>query len=251
MNCTGLVSSSKTSAQIQQEAQARAAAEQEKHNHHQHVAIGVGVGVGVGGLIILLTGLWLFMRRRARRNDGVWDSQDVIPRAWDQQNANADMQERQHTPPPLSASTISNKPAYSPTEPLPETDIPRLPMARVYLDREIEGAHISNTTLTSGSTSIPQTSSTQPNSARERKLREANGQHPPSAPSGLQTITTPPATASSPAFSASTNRVDAGMNRDSIQPDIIIQHRDAGTGIIKELPPPYVDRTAPASDVPP
>ncbi|KAJ3480187.1 hypothetical protein NLI96_g8529 [Meripilus lineatus] len=31
-----------------------------------------------------------------------------------------------------------------------------------------------------------------------------------------------------------------------IQPDIIIQHRDGGSGIVQELPPPYVDRNRPS-----
>ena len=136
---------------------------------------------------------------------------------------------------------------------LRSTGVSPLPMTRVYLDREMEGAHVNNPTPTSRSTPIPQTSSTQPTSARERKLRrEASGQCTPSMPSVLHTATTPSATASSPqaSFSAATNRVDAGLNRGFIQPDIIIQHRDAGTGIVQELPPPYADRTAPASDAP-
>ncbi|KAJ3480185.1 hypothetical protein NLI96_g8531 [Meripilus lineatus] len=31
-----------------------------------------------------------------------------------------------------------------------------------------------------------------------------------------------------------------------VQPDIIIQHRDGGSGIVQELPPPYVDRNRPS-----
>ncbi|KAI0804494.1 hypothetical protein BC629DRAFT_1180670 [Irpex lacteus] len=130
------------------------------------------------------------------------------------------------------------QPPYNPLQTsLPDMDVTPLPA--VYFDREVEKAQ-SNSTLVSGTASAPQTPSA-PLTPRERKLLQARGQHPPTVPSRVPYTASRSAT--SLPFATSAGQIDNNYNPD-VQPDIIIQHRDGGAGIVQELPPPYADRSA-------
>ncbi|KAI0804496.1 hypothetical protein BC629DRAFT_1590764 [Irpex lacteus] len=245
--CRGRLSSSKTSAQIQQEAQDRAAAASQEKRNHQHLIVGICIAVGVVAVIALSVGLWWFMRRRARSGMGIWDSsQDYLPRAWNhnQHNNNVDMQEGQTGPRPLLMSAFSNKPAYAPLQNNTH-EMDSTPTSSAYATAE--NTPSSRNERSGSITAAPIPVPPGPLTARDRKIREARAQHgmPVAGPSHGSIMP------SSSSHSVPAALIDTSLNPD-IQPDIIIQHRDGGAGIVHELPPPYADRALlePTSHVP-
>ncbi|KAL4248206.1 hypothetical protein ABKN59_007149 [Abortiporus biennis] len=83
--CTGEVSSSKTTQEIQQEAKDRDAAARAAARHHRTTVI-LGAVLGtILPLIAIALGVFFFLRRRKLLRDinrGVWDGQDTVPRAY-------------------------------------------------------------------------------------------------------------------------------------------------------------------------
>lgn len=236
--CKGWASSSKTTAQIQKEAQDRAAATARDNQSHRNLVIGVCVAIGVVAVLILSVGLWWFMRRRAQRGMGTWDSsQDFLPRAWNQHahqaDAHEDMQEGRVTPQPLLASTFSGKPVYTPLQ-NPTQDPDSVTSSSLYADRAMSS--------TAGGLMPNPTNPAPPLTARERKTVEARGEYGPLAAGSSRTRPTASRSDTSSSFSAPTTLIGTGFGS-QIQPDIIIQHHDAGVGIVQELPPPYADRS--------
>jgi hypothetical protein len=227
VDCIGRASTSKTTAQIAQEAQDRKIASEQEKSGHKDLVIGISVAAGVIGVIALSVGLWWFMRRRAQQGRGIWDNNhDYLPRAWHlPRNTDSDTQQGHITAHPSLTSKLSGKTAYSHLE-------------DSYTDASLETVHIyrvpSQTQVWSsisvlGSNSQPPTPPAQM-TARERKMLEATTRLPPAVG------------ASSSSHSAQSPFVDESLNPD-VQPDIIIQHRDGGAGIVHELPPPYASRT--------
>ncbi|KAI0084380.1 hypothetical protein BDY19DRAFT_535709 [Irpex rosettiformis] len=254
-NCTGLISTSQTTAQIEQQAQARAASAREQHDHHRHVAIGVGVGVGVGIPLLLIIGGLLFLRRRARRGMGMWDSKDYTPRAWHQNDnddaTNSEMRENGQIAPVTSQPSSTRKlPVYTPTQtPLPSPPFSPDAGATPPNSSPVTAGR-SSTTLglaaTSSSSSPPPPQTPPPQTPPPATNRERPGKNRPG--SALRTATststfhTLTPSQSQAAFGGSTPQL---LDPD-VLPDIIIQHRDGGPrggGVVHELPPPYVDRS--------
>ena len=257
--CVGLVSSSKTSAQIQQEAQDRAnAAAKAAHDRHVHTVLGVTLGVGIPA-VLAIAALIYWCRRRGPRKaasiQGIWDDQDTLPRAWqpptDAQQDTTEMREVDAASQYVSSTRSKTSGLGAPDSPTSMPLMQVTPIPPVYFDREIEAAargHGSSASNTSNaaSASSPGSSSgdyfSQPrptgassdstDSARTRKTRQPASPRPQrlgALPSSLVNIPLDPDT----------------------QPDIIIQHRDGGSGIVQELPPPYVDRSTNPTPPPP
>ncbi|KAI0084381.1 hypothetical protein BDY19DRAFT_909858 [Irpex rosettiformis] len=264
VTCRGHLSSSKTTAEIKQEAQDRATQAAQEKKKNKNVVIGVCIAVGVVAVIGLSVGLWWFMRWRARRGMGTWEtSQDVLPRAWYQHGqgrqtdagSNGEMQEGHVTPHPLLASKFSGQIVYTPLQDSKEEDMDAISSTpAVYGDRE------PGPTSGYGSPTLAV-----PLTARERKMLEVrgggqygHGQHdvtniagPSNRPRERSAAASRFQTASS-SFSAPTTLVDRNRFDPDVdgEPEIIIQHRDAGTpGVVHELPPPYADRSQPSHEV--
>ncbi|KAI0089475.1 hypothetical protein BDY19DRAFT_105519 [Irpex rosettiformis] len=222
---------------------------QRQHDHENRTLI-IGVSVGVGILVALAFAalLWWFCRRGARRGRGTWDADPnhcvVQPWRVHEVSESTDMQEGHFAPRSLLPSTPFSRPIYNLLQAsLGDMDAIAAPGA-MSTGRQIERAPaILGMNYRSGSAN---TASFTPSlsTARERKLTEAYGQHlrtsgsfrGPHAVSSL-------VPSSSSSFSNLNHLVDVTPELGS-QPNIIIQHQDGGTtGIVQELPPPYVDRT--------
>lgn len=248
MDCIGLVSSSKTSAEIAQEAADRAEAQKEEKARRQHLIIGLCVGIGAAAVLALGLAFWWWRRRGYNINRGTWDNQDVVARAYEAPYADntIEMQEPGSARPLMSESKVSGVSTYTP---FGTPDIEVTPIPPVYFEHEIRQAQARATSGSgSGSTSdmtSPTSSKFAPaSSARQRKALEARSQTSasPSSPS-VSAHTSPSSPGSLRVSTAQPPFVNAGLDPD-VQPDIIIQHRDGGArGVVHELPPPYVDRT--------
>lgn len=250
VDCVGRVSSSSTTAEIQKEAQERAqAAADAAHRRTLHLALGLALGIGIP--LALGVALLLYYRFRPRRSAhdqrGIWDGQDAEPRPWHADGEQTEMREVDAASQFVSTPR-SNKSGYmAPDSPSATPFMQVTPIPPIYFDRELEQAGGSGG---SASGSGSRSSQTQPSptvsgvdSAHARKYREARQERPntggsssrgsqPASPRPVRLNTLPP-----PLLGAS-------LDPDS-QPDIIIQHRDGGSGIVHELPPPYADRSLP------
>ncbi len=267
VSCVGLVSSSKTSAQIKQEAADRAHAEAEQeHRKRVKLVVGLVVGLGVPILVGLAAIAWLYSRRKSHIERGLWDNQDVTPRAWHPPDAEGDAVGMREVDAAGSAAVTPGLKTpgsanYSPSNtPLMEVT----PIPPIYFDREIDQAHHvrgeSNTTSSDASPSSTKpspTSLTESSPARRRKMAEAQGHlYTSSGSSSAQGSVPSLIGAPRPMNSRRMNTLPPpllGTALDpDVQPDIIIQHRDGGVnaGVVHELPPPYADRTAASSSPP-
>ncbi|THG95943.1 hypothetical protein EW026_g5799 [Hermanssonia centrifuga] len=144
VSCVGLVSSSKTSAQIKQEAADRAHAEAEQeHRKRVKLVVGLVVGLGVPILVGLAAIAWLYSRRKSHIERGLWDNQDVTPRAWHPPDAEGDAVGMREVDAAGSAAVTPGLKTpgsanYSPSNtPLMEVT----PIPPIYFDREIDQAH--------------------------------------------------------------------------------------------------------------
>lgn len=245
------MSSSKTSAEIAKEAAERAKAEQQANSQRKKVIIGVAVGVGVSVVAAVALGGWWYKKRRDDRDEGTWDDQDVVARAYELPFADVpEMQEGALSSTPL----MSKVSAVEPYTPLGSPGLQVTPIPPVYFDREILHVLDSQSQSGSGSDSQYLTSASSSKSraataeslARYRKALEARSQTSSVAGPSSSAYTSPTNHPSSPHSlrmdTMSPQFVPTALDPD-VQPDIIIQHRDGGAGVVQELPPPYVDRT--------
>lgn len=250
--CVGLVSSFDTTAEIAAQAAARAHAAAEAAKRRRTDII-VGVVVGVCGLLIIAgAAAWWWWRRGKAREDGTWDHQDTLARAWDAQDSTVAEVPRareyrrvktfsQDMPP----MTSTGSPAYTPlltqpvdaanehtgSSPIPQSSPPATPPPDRSRRRR-KGQEAPRYTTNASSSSAWSESS--------RGL-SPTPQLPPLTFS--QPLSVPALQASSPQMSTQRSRsfmLSPSILDPDVQPDIIIQHRDGG--IVHELPPPYLDR---------
>ena len=254
-SCIGLVSSTKTTQEIQQQAEEAAAAEAAARHRHKMKVIAIVLGVLLPLLLISgCVAFWLYRRRKLAmdRDRGVWDGQDVTARVWGLPSGGAEMAQVSGSPQPhhslldhkRSSSGPDSNPFESPTGVIHLQNLASPP----YGDHS---SGVGSTTGASGpSSSTSQTGNTSPQSSdltpRQRKALEAKGLSPASSSSHLPPGALPPTSPGGPRPRRILDPADAVNG-----PDIIIQHRDAGDGpIVQELPPPYVNRAARSSAPP-
>ncbi|GJE93630.1 hypothetical protein PsYK624_097900 [Phanerochaete sordida] len=243
VDCVGLVSSSKTTAEIQQESQAAVqAASDAAHQHTIHLILGLVLGLGIPAILGLALLLYFRYRPRKTANDqrGIWDDQDAQPRPWHASGEQTEMREVDAAS-QYASTPRTGKSGYAPDSPSATPFMQVTPIPPVYFDRELEATASGSGSRSSQGQSTPAMSVTE--SGRARKHREALQDRPqsagsssrgpqPASPRPIRMGTLPP-----PLLGAALDPED--------QPDIIIQHRDGGSGVVQELPPPYVDRSAP------
>lgn len=245
--CVGLVSSSQTTAQIQQEAQARAqAAAKASRQHTLHLALGLALGLGVPAVLGIALLFYFYCRPRKNPHEqrGIWDDEDAEPRPWHPPGDQAEMREADAASQYVSTPRSNKSGFAAPDSPSATPFMQVTPIPPVYFDRELEqaGVSVASASASRSSQSQSEPSTSAPDSAKARKYREAlqDRQHAPDSSSrGPQLVSPRPIrmnTLPPPLLGAELDP--------EAQPDIIIQHRDGGSGIVQELPPPYADRSA-------
>ncbi|KAI0340989.1 hypothetical protein BDW22DRAFT_373449 [Trametopsis cervina] len=231
VDCVGLVSSSKTSAEIAQEA-ADAAKAKAQADQHRRIVIGVCVAVAIVAVIALSFGLWWYMKRKSDRENGIWDQSELTPRAWHPpEDTYPYMQEGGYTSgQPSLGAKITGATSYHAVGESTASVPP------VYFDHNSQQWYMSSQAGTASSSVPPPSPSPDiPMSARERKEREALQARRQAAEGPARR---PSAFSIADIGQSSSTPLDP-----DVQPDIIVQHRDGGAGIVHELPPPYADRT--------
>lgn len=204
-------------------------------------------------LVIASAAFW-WWRRRKLRNDhsrGIWDGQDTVVRAWDAPAStpgSGQTEMREATSPPFSHSASSKSfTSYPGNLPSGGYTVPLLQLSSSGRSpsESTSGAPTSGdySNVVVSSLGSPSTTPELQLTPAQRKALEARGERfsalrPQGSSTSLRHL--PPG--ASPA-------VTPGMNLGSldpdVQPDIIIQHRDGGSGVVQELPPPYIDRSTP------
>lgn len=273
VDCIGLVTSSKTSQEIQAEAVARAAAaEAARKRHKTQVVIGAVLGVTLPLLCIGVAYLvWRWRKKRQEDiNRGIWDGQDTTIRAWElpARPAHPDDDMRQMGALPTPWTPTENKSSYTTNTSWGSQSgitAPLLPGnygthqssdssgsvadGRIGLSLSQSSTGPSGSSGFSGPQHLSQPSTTQDGmlSARQRKMLEARTGSSLSSParSGVNLPALPPG--AQPPIPQGAQAYAAALDPD-VRPDIIIQHRDGG--IVHELPPPYVDRGGGSSGAP-
>lgn len=262
-SCVGLVSSSKTSAEIAKEAQDRQnAANEAESQRHLRLILGIVFGLGVPLVIGLAVLFYLYQRRRRLGPDnGIWDVTDhnAMPRPWFPNNA-TEMREVDAASQVVSTPGSKHSGYATPGSPSSMPFMQVTPIPPIYFDHEIAQSSVAGsppTTATasayaspsgSGSTSAysqgrpPRTppASAQVLDARLRKAREARQGRPQASSQGSLHQ-------AGPSGAVPPHLVAAALDPET-QPDIIIQHRDGG--VVQELPPPYMDRARGPSPAP-
>ena len=195
------------------------------------MSVAAGV-VLISGAVILL---WWFFKRRSQRVRGTWDSHHLSDHSvhpW--QYSEAEMEEDNATPRPLLASAAPTRAIYSQLQGSSDDDNANVTSnIGTYFDREIEQ---SRSALGTSGHSMPSTASTASLTRRERKVLEANAQN---MSRNTHNMSTP-----HPSSSLSPQNALIDASPSIYAPgDIIVQHQDGGTGVIHDLPPPYVDRS--------
>ncbi|KAK7679058.1 hypothetical protein QCA50_018002 [Cerrena zonata] len=261
VDCIGLVANSKTTAEVQkQEADAAQQLADEKRHHRTTTILGAILGTLIPLLVIASAVFW-WWRRRKLQNDhsrGIWDGQDTVVRAWDApapSPGSGQTEMREATSPPFSSSPSSKSlTSYPGTMPSGGHTVPLLQQSSSGRSPSDYWAGTSSTSPSSADYSNANASSLGPPptadlTPAQRKAFEARGErfaalNPQGSSASLRHL----ASSSSQLPPGASPAVPPGMNMGSldpdVQPDIIIQHRDGGSGVVQELPPPYIDRSA-------
>ncbi|TCD71080.1 hypothetical protein EIP91_000172 [Steccherinum ochraceum] len=259
VDCVGLVSSSKTQQQIQQEAidQAAAAAAAARHRHNMRI-VSIVLGVCIP-LLVIAGALAFWWRRRAiiakDHDRGVWDGQDVNARVWELPPGSGEMVQVGDSPQAHHSlldhkRSGSGEPGSDPNIAL-RAIIPSTAYAQYSPDYDgLTSPGQSSSASQIGSQSPQPTTTTATTSAyptaltpRQRKALEAQGITPSSSSTHLPPGALPPSSPGTSGPRSPRTMTPADSLDNAAGPDIIIQHRDAGAGpVVQELPPPYMNR---------
>lgn len=270
--CVGLVTSSKTSAEIAAEEAAReAAAKADAARRRKNLILGIVLGITIPILVIAIAAAAWWRRRKllSDRDRGIWDGQDTIARSFNppvvigvEDHLNEMREVGSIGSPSVSDSKLS---PYGSTNvhsslPLLHSD-PLTPTtqegggsttlsSRPSLSSASALASVGGTSSRNGEPTQAQTRKAleaRTESARQRGKPSHQTSNPslrslPNAPQrnypGLPPGALPPLT---PGGLSPRGMTLSPLDPD-VQPDIIIQHRDGGSGVVQELPPPYADR---------
>lgn len=244
--CTGLVSSSGTTEELQKQAEDRAQAERDADHKRTATILGCILGLGLP----LILGVAGFFAWRRRRNGGaggaVLDSPDLKPTAfYDTTRQTSQTSPTVTVGPSKSLNYGGVSPVYESTAgSTSRFNEHGMAPHEVYAHSQGQQTHdqLSNAGSTypgrnSGGAEAPGFAgfTSYANSRRSAKAAEA------ALSSGSAEEMS--------AYLATTSRASGGGPRNSL-PDapadeVIFQHRDAGPGqpIVRELPPPYIDRS--------
>ena len=217
--------------------------------------IGIAVGVTLGGIVVIAAAVFLVLRirRQSRRARGIEDGQDTLPRVFGPGNDSA-MDPFVVPTTQSNNSTLGNKrmmsqlmigthgSASSGPSSDPATSPP--PGITSYSDSRPDSGH-SSTSIDRPLPAIPHRSP-RPES-RDSASTSNPYPHSPRHHTKAAEAQARPAGAAEEGHSSQAERRSAASNQRpfSGDADIIIQHRDGG--IVRELPPPYLDRSASAT----
>ncbi|KAH8105354.1 hypothetical protein BXZ70DRAFT_904557 [Cristinia sonorae] len=271
--CVGLVSTSKTTQEIQQEAidrAAQAAADAKHRRNMRIIAIVLGISVPIF-LLVAGVAFWRFRQQRMLldHNRGVWDGQDVTARVWENPPTGGEMVQLGTPGTEAHHHLLDHKRSLSNPVPNVPDSPPGGPVRTLsfaasptYADYGEQSGWFdpsrTNSSSRTDATSRPGISPTTPTNSgaltpRQRKALEAQASS--SRTSSSSQLNALPPGAQPPhrpggARSPRRATVDPSHSLDhDTEPDIIIQHRDAGAGpVVQELPPPYMNRLAGSSN---
>lgn len=196
---------------------------------HTQLVAGLVVGLCVPLAVIVAALVWFFRRRaRARREQGIWDRPDLISAAWESPDDSAE---------PIMREAAADRSILRSKEPTltNKTTMEFTHGSAVYCTREF-----GQTGPSSGSiNNTRSTFYTYPyNSTSGRSAADLTASYGDMHESRMNESYLLPQSV------LNSSRVDSGREN-----DVIIQHRDAG--VVRELPPPYTNRTGEVSYVPP
>jgi hypothetical protein len=230
VGCPGLQSTSQTMAQIIQEQQDGTASLAHGQVTSNHIAVSLSIAAVVTAVYALSVGLWWFFRRRFQRRQGLWGAkQDYRPRVWQFRRNTASYSRQDDI---IVQSSLTSKITRQPTYRSLEDSHLDAPVSTILLDWEHPQSQAGSSMDGEASGSLPPTPPIQM-TFQERKMLGIHENAGASVSRGASA-------SSSSSRSTSRPYVDDNLNS-NVEADIIIQHRDAGAGIVLELPPPYAD----------
>lgn len=255
IDCIGLVSSSGNSTQIKQQAEAAAAAAEASNRKRTSIIIGVCVGVGVS---LLLAGIFLFVCLRRRRPHPEVDlDPDTRPRQFEETggqvlsiNSFLPASPGRSTKSPISDFSLSSNhyASAAPFDPYGHDSSATTDSARQ------SGSDAGRPSFAN----FPSVSVRRPKAAEAGFSHDSRHKHNLHHPSSSSLNTSGPSrtiersASALPISSDPLSPVDLPSRSMSLQGtstdvplrdgEVIYQHRDAG-GVVRELPPPYADRS--------
>ncbi|KAI0075009.1 hypothetical protein K474DRAFT_1459379 [Panus rudis PR-1116 ss-1] len=266
-DCPGLESNSKTKAEVQQQAaDAAAQLEAQRRQRRTRLILGIVLGITLPLIAIAAVVYWWWRRRKFLTDPsrGIYDGQDANVRAWNPTPPPPDpasgfvgyggAEMREGVPHPISTTPSSKSLSSYPTNlggggytvPLMSHAYSQSAPSDVYTPTgstsgavTMSGDYSTSQWMSAGGSGSPGGALSPEMSPARRKAIEARAERVSSYPStslaGSSSSPLPPG--ASPASNPSFHSYDP-----EVRPDIIIQHRDGGSGVVQELPPPYVDR---------
>lgn len=196
------------------------------------------------------------------RDRGIWDGQDINPRAFDPPTilTAEDQVEEMREVGCLESNSLSDSKLSPYGSSNTHSSLPLLhsrshSTSEPPLTPTTVSAEAGSTSLTSRPSYTSSAGQSAARNAEQRKAHEARLESQRRKPSyqgsnpslrsqrnypGLPPGALPPLTPGSSGVAQ--HAISSTLDPD-VQPDIIIQHRDGGSGVVQELPPPYVDRS--------
>lgn len=265
MDCPGLISNSKTKAQVEkQQADAAAQLAAENRSHRRTLILGVVLGITLPLILITAVAIWWWRRRKllTDHSRGIWDGQDTVVRAWDvpahapdgEQPGTGHTEMREAPSPPFSSPSAKNLSSYAANIGTNGYTVPLLSHSLSAGTTSDYSPALSSSDAgpSSGDYSnfgFSAAAATTELSAARRKALEAHGErlsglHSHGSSASLRHIASGSSQLPPGASPAATPGLSMASLDPDVQPDIIIQHHDGGAGVVHELPPPYIDRSA-------
>ena len=220
-------------------------------NHRKRVQIIIGVTVGVGVPLLLAAILIPLIRRRGRRMSGV---RELSPGLLSSPVVEVDPHMLEASPKPFDL-VHSRNPSYAESAPFlsasrdgsgAETTL-QVPVSYSPYDALHPASGSQSAAI--GSLPVAPPAATSLSASEKRKLHVVNDHLP--APSSAASLAQPSSAASGHLQPQQGAPGSAGDAEEEPNPqDVIVQHRDAGTAVVRELPLPYTDLTRTSSYTP-
>lgn len=259
ISCVGLLATSKTSAEIAAEKADRDAADKAaaaRRRKNLTVQVVLGITLPIIAIGIAAAAWWRRQKILNDRDIGIWDGQDVNVRSY-------------HDQPPVEAANRTNQMGevgLFESASLPDSKLSRYRMSQNQSDLPLlqdeplsaipqAGSSFSTSSPSYSSSAglLPHPRTSDPSNMHPKALEARNRQHGNTSlqSSSSQSFPNTPQPNNRVLPSGALPPLTPGLSPDrmgvvpldpDVQPDIIIQHRDGGgSGVVQELPPPYVD----------